>query len=152
MKRLTAIVLVLLVSATLLGFAAAKSKAPTGPVKLLFWTHQDKNREALEGQFMKEFMAANPNVTIERVLIGSDKVKDVVLAAFASNSGPDIFNIGIEDEYQYLANGRVAPVIPEAAGYNSMSQIENAYIPKVLDPVTIKGKIYGLPLELTNWC
>jgi multiple sugar transport system substrate-binding protein len=152
MKRLTGIVLVLLVAVTMLGFAAGKPKEPTGPVKLLFWTHQDKNREALEGQFMKEFMAANPNVTIERVLIGSDKVKDVVLAAFASNSGPDIFNIGIEDEYQYLANSRVAPVIPEAAGYNSTSQITNAYIPHVLDPVTIKGKIYGLPLELTNWC
>jgi multiple sugar transport system substrate-binding protein len=152
MKRILGIVLVLITAATLMGFATGKVEQPMGPVKLLFWTHQDKNREALEGQFIQEFMAANPNVTIERVLIGSDKVKDVVLAAFASNAGPDIFNNGIEDEYQYLANGRVAPVIPEAAGFSSQAAIVNAYIPHVLDPVTIKGKIYGLPLELTNWC
>ena len=153
MKRLTGIVLVLLVSATLLGFAEGKKEeGVTGPVKLLFWTHEDKNREALEGQFIKDFMAQNPTVTIERVLYASTKIQEITLTAFASNQGPDIFNMGIEDEYQYIANGRVAPVIPEAAGYSSTSQIINAYIPNVLDPVTIKGKLYGLPLELTNWC
>jgi multiple sugar transport system substrate-binding protein len=152
MKRLFGIVLVLLVAATMLGFAAAKQKEPTGPIKLLFWTHEDKAREALEGQFIKDFMAQNPNVTVERVLYPSTKIQDAMLAAFAANQGPDFFNMGIEDEYQYIANARVAPVIPEAAGYSSTSAIINAYIPNVLDPVTIKGKLYGMPLELTNWC
>jgi multiple sugar transport system substrate-binding protein len=152
MKRLTGIVVVLLVSATMMGFATGKTEQPTGPVKLLFWTHEDKNREALEGQFIKDFQAQNPNVTVERVLYPSTKIQEATLAAFAANQGPDFFNMGIEDEYQYIVNNRVAPVIPEAAGYSSTSQIINAYIPNVLDPVTVKGKLYGLPLELTNWC
>jgi multiple sugar transport system substrate-binding protein len=91
-------------------------------------------------------------VTVERVLYPSTKIQEATLAAFAANQGPDFFNMGIEDEYQYIANNRVAPVNPEAAGYTSTSSIINAYIPNVLDPVTIKGKLYGLPLELTNWC
>ncbi len=145
MRRLAWLVCIFLVAVALVGFAQA-------PVKLLFWTHEDKNREALEGQFIQEFQAANPNVTIERVLYASTKIQDALLTAFAANQGPDIFNIGIEDEYQYLANRRVAPVIPAAAGYPSMQAIVDAYVPRVLDPVTIDGQIYGLPLELTNWC
>ena len=152
MKRLTSIVLVLLVAAAAIGFAEGKTEEPTGPVKLLFWTHEDKNRETLEGQFIKEFQEQNPTVTVERVLYPSTKIQEATLAAFAANQGPDIFNMAIEDEYQYIANSRVAPVIPEAAGYTTTQQIVNAYIPNVLDPVTVKGKIYGLPLELTNWC
>ena len=152
MKRITCIVLVLLAAAALLGFAEGKQDQPTGPVKLLFWTHEDKGREALEGQFIKDFMAQNPTVTVERVLYPSTKIQEATLAAFAANQGPDFFNMAIEDEYQYIANSRVAPLIPEAAGYNSTSQAIAAYIPNVLDPVTIKGKLYGLPLELTNWC
>jgi multiple sugar transport system substrate-binding protein len=60
--------------------------------------------------------------------------------------------MSIEDEYPYIANGRVAAVSPQALGLSSTQQIVDSYIPKVLDPVTVKGKLYGLPLELTNWC
>ena len=145
MKRLIAVALVILSVAATAAFAQA-------PVKLLFWTHEDKNREILEGQFMKDFMAQNPNVTIERVLYPSLKIQDAALAAFAANQGPDIFNFSIQDEYQYIVNNRVAAVIPDAAGYASTQAILDAYVPHVLDPVTVQGKVYGLPLELTNWC
>jgi multiple sugar transport system substrate-binding protein len=152
MNRCISIVLVLLVSATLLGFSEGKQEEATGPVKLMFWTHEDKNREILEGQFITEFQAENPNVTIERVLYPSVKIQDITLTAFAANQGPDIFNMSIEDEYQYIVNERVGPVIPEALGYKNTQQIIDSYIPNVLDSVTVDGKLYGLPLELTNWC
>jgi len=150
MKRFI-VVLAVLFSVTSLGFAGA-TKEDTGPVKLMFWTHEDKNRAALEDRFITEFQAQNPNVTIEKVTYGSTKIQEIVLTAFASNQGPDIFNMSIEDEYPYIANGRVAPVSPQALGLSSTQQIIDSYIPNVLDPVTVKGKLYGLPLELTNWC
>ena len=40
----------------------------------------------------------------------------------------------------------------KAAGYKDASEVINAYAPKMLDPVTVNGQVYGLPLELTNWC
>jgi multiple sugar transport system substrate-binding protein len=46
----------------------------------------------------------------------------------------------------------VAPIDPVSAGYRDINDLVNAYVPGVLDPVTLNGKIYGLPLELTNWC
>jgi multiple sugar transport system substrate-binding protein len=63
-----------------------------------------------------------------------------------------MFNLQIEDEYAYIVNGRLAPIDYKAAGYPSVKGIYDAYLPKVLDPVAYEGKLYGLPLELTNWC
>ncbi|PKL22338.1 MAG: ABC transporter substrate-binding protein [Spirochaetae bacterium HGW-Spirochaetae-4] len=122
-----------------------------GPIVLKYWTHEDPNRTRIEERYIQEFQAANPNITIERTTQASTKMIELVQTAFAANSGPDIFNLSIEDEYQYIANGRVAPVNPQAAGYKDMKAVVDTYADGILDPVTVDGKAYGLPLELTNW-
>ncbi len=152
MRRLPAIVLLLMVLAAGAVFATGAQEAATGPVKLLFWTHEDKNRAIIEDRYITEFQAQNPDVTITKVLHPSTKIQEVTLTAFAANEGPDIFNFSIEDEYAYIVNKRVAAVTPQSLGMSSTQQIIDSYIPKVLDPVTVDGKLYGLPLELTNWC
>ena len=120
-------------------------------IVITVWTHEDPNRTAIETRYIKEFRKANPEIKIERVTNSSKKMPELLLTAFAANEGPHIFNTQIEDGYAYIANGRVAPVDLKAAGYESFDDLRNAYIEKVLDPVTVDGKIYGLPLELTNW-
>ncbi len=129
-----------------LGPAAAKDMVIT------FWTHEDPNRMEIETRYIEEFEAANPGIKIERVVNSSSKMPELLLTAFAANQGPHIFNTQIEDEYAYIVYGRVAPVDLGAAGYASYDELRDTYIPKVLDPVSVDGKIYGLPLELTNWC
>ena len=119
---------------------------------ITFWTHEDPNRMELETRYIEEFEAANPGIKIERVVNSSSKMPELLLTAFAANQGPHIFNTQIEDEYAYIVYGRVAPVDLEAAGYASYDELRDAYMQKVLDPVTVDGKVYGLPLELTNWC
>jgi multiple sugar transport system substrate-binding protein len=133
-------------------FAAGSQEEAGGPITLTFWTHEDPNRTEIEERYIQEFEAANPNIKIERVTQSSTKIQELVLTAFAANQGPDIFNMSIEDEYAYIANGRVAPVDPMAAGYAGKKALVDAYLPGSLDPVTVNGEIYGLPLELTNWC
>lgn len=132
-------------------FAGGGAEEETGPITLTYWTHEDPNRTALEERLIAEFESANPDVTIERVTHASSRIPELVLTAFAANQGPDIFNLQIEDEYAYIANRRVAPVNPESVGYGSVSELQNAYMKGVLDPVSVDGQIYGLPLELTNW-
>ena len=149
--RKIALFLVLLLSVTLVVSAGGDKETEEGPITLVFWTHEDPNRTEIENRYIEEFQAENPDITIQRVTHSSSKIIELVLTAFAANQGPDIFNMSIEDEYAYIANGRVAPVDPQAAGYKSLKELENAYIPGVLDPVRVDGKIYGLPLELTNW-
>lgn len=121
-------------------------------IEITFWTHEDPNRTEIENRYIEEFEQANPGVTIKRVTSGSGQIQELLLTAFAANQGPDIFNMSIEDEYAYIVNERLASVDFEAAGYPSIQAIYDAYILGVLDPVTYKGQLYGLPLELTNWC
>ncbi|MGB2782907.1 MAG: extracellular solute-binding protein, partial [Atribacterota bacterium] len=121
-------------------------------MEITFWTHEDPNRTEIEDRYIAEFEQANPGVTIKRVTSGSGQIQELILTAFAANQGPDIFNMSIEDEYAYIVNERLAPVDFDAAGYPSLQAVYDAYMPGVLDPVTYKGQLYGLPLELTNWC
>lgn len=120
-------------------------------VELTYWTHEDPNRTEIEGRYIREFEAANPGVTVKRVTSPSGKMAEKVLTAFAVERGPDFFNLQIEDEYAYIVNRRLAPIDFKAVGYPSVKAIYDAYLPRVLDPATFEGKLYGLPLELTNW-
>jgi multiple sugar transport system substrate-binding protein len=131
----------------LLSAIAAQAKT-----EITYWTHEDPNRTEIENRYISEFEKANPDVVIKRVTNPSKKMAERILTAFAANQGPDIFNLQIEDEYAYIVNSRLAPVDFKAAGFDSTKSIYNAYIPKVLDPITYDGSLYGLPLELTNWC
>ena len=116
------------------------------------WTHEDDNRAKLEDRYAKEFMESHPNVEINITRQSSTKLIELIQTAFAAGEGPTIFNLSINDEYPLIATGRVAPLDYEAAGYKDAEDVIDKYIDNILDPVTYKGEIYGLPLELTNWC
>ena len=144
MKKLS-IFLVLSLSLVTVCMAQAK-------IEITYWTHEDPNRTEIENRYIESFEKANPGVVVKRVTNPSKKMAERILTAFAANQGPDMFNLQIEDEYAYIVNNRLAPIDFKAAGYPSIQAIYDAYIPKVLDPVSYQGKLYGLPLELTNWC
>ncbi len=155
MKRaVIALATLILVLSSLPLFATGQAEAAaTGPIELILWTHEDAGRKALEERYIAEFTAANPGITVRYVTYPSDKIQDIVQAAFAAGNGPDLFNMEIQKAYPFLAEGFVAPVDLAAAGYRSHREIIDAYMPGMLTPVVMKdNKVYGLPLELTNWC
>lgn len=136
----------------ILGLSLVAVCSVQADIEITYWTHEDPNRTEIENQYIQAFEKAHPGVVVKRVTNPSKKMAELILTAFAANQGPDMFNLQIEDEYAYIVNGRLAPIDVKAAGYPSLQTIYDAYIPKVLDPVTYEGKLYGLPLELTNWC
>lgn len=157
MKRLTGIVMALILVALSVpafanGSVDAKVSGTSGPIELVIWTHEDVNRKAIEAKYIEEFMAANPGITVKYVTYPSDKIQDIVQAGFAAKNGPDIFNMEIQKAYPLLAAGFVAPVDLSSTGYKSYKEISDIYMKGMLDPVMVDGKLYGLPLELTNWC
>lgn len=129
-----------------------EGEKPGDPITIKYWTHEDPNRTRIEERYMAEFEKMYPNVKIERTTQSSKKMIELVQTAFAAEQGPDIFNLSIEDEFSYISNERVAALNPEWVGYKSNAALKDAYMKGMLDPVTYNGKIYGLPLELTNWC
>lgn len=156
MKRSIAVITTLVVLAALTplwaGGTKDNSQKDTGPIELTIWTHEDVNRKALEERFIAEFEAANPTITVRYVTYPSTKIQDIVQTGFAANNGPDIFNMEIQKAYPFLEAGFVAPVNLAATGYKSHKAITDSYMQGMLSPVIVDGKVYGLPLELTNWC
>lgn len=151
MKKLFAILLLAVLAFSLFAQAATETAQSNEPVTIEFWTHEDANRQALEEQYIAEFEATHPNVKINRSVYSSTKIPEIVMTAYASGSGPDIFNLQISHEYSYIINGLVAPVDYQAAGFKDAKAMAEHYMPGILDPVTVDGKIYGMPLEITNW-
>ncbi len=152
MKRIAFALLALaFVAASLSAQAPAVPELKGKTVEITIWTHEDVNRTAIEKRYIDEFTKANPGVKVNYVTYPSAKIKDIVTAGFAAGNGPDIFNLEIFDAYPFLAEGFVAPVDLKAAGYKSYKDIESKYVAGMLAPVVEGGKVYGLPLELTNW-
>ncbi len=147
----TLLATVLLLAGAVLVLATPQQEA-TGPVELVYWTHEDPNRTPLEEKWIAEFQSQNPNVTVVRETSPSGKIQEKVLTAFAAMKGPDIFNMGAEDEWQYIIGERVAPVDLEAVGYSSYKALQNDYLPVTFNGALYEGNIYGLPMEITNWC
>jgi multiple sugar transport system substrate-binding protein len=142
-----------------LGSISLAAQAPSFPelkgktVELNLWTHEDANRTPLEKGYIAEFMAANPGVTVNYSTYPSGaKIREVVTTAFASGQGPDIFNLELQDEYPFMANGRVAPVDYKMVGVKGLKDLEDNYQAGMIAPVIENGQAYGMPLELTNWC
>lgn len=133
-------------------FVFAQAQAETDAVTIEFWTHEDANRAILEDRYIAEFMEQNPNVTVNVTRQSSTKLIELVQTAYAAGQGPTIFNLSINDEYPFMAAGQVAPIDYEAIGYANKDELVSAYVDGMLDPVTIGNDVYGLPLELTNWC
>ena len=131
-----------------------------GPVTLKLWTHEDPNRQKLEQTFAAAYMKLHPNVKIEYSVYPSTKIQDVISTAYAAKNAPSIWNMELQKAYPLLSQGLCAPIDPAALGAKNESEITALYMDHMLDPVTDtdgsllgkKGKIYGLPLELNNWC
>lgn len=121
-------------------------EAATEPT-LTYWTHTDPNRTELE----RELIERVQGIEIARTTYGSQEISELVLTAFAAGRGPDIFNLQIENAHTYISTGQVVPIDPKTLGFDSVEEIAEQYVPGVLDPVIQEGKLYGLPLELTNW-
>ena len=144
-RRAATIAALFLLLATVFAMGQAK-------VNLIYWTHEDPNRTVLEEKLIAEFQQQNPNVSVTRETSPSGKMAEKLLTAFGAQKGPDIFNQGAEDEWQYIELGRVAPVDLKVVGFASYKAMQNDYLPVTYNGALFEGKIYGLPMEITNWC
>jgi multiple sugar transport system substrate-binding protein len=144
-------------------YAGGKTEAASGekkPVTLNLWTHEDPNRQKMEEGFAREYMAANPHVTINYSVYPSTKIQDLIPTAYAAKNAPSIWNLELQKAYPIFMQGLCAPIPVKELGFADEAALAAAYLPNMLGPVTDvdgkwfgkKGKIYGLPLEMVNFC
>lgn len=148
-KALIAMLLVLAIAFPM--FAQGAVEEDNSPITLEFWTHEDAARAELEDKWIKEFQKIHPNVTVNVTRQGAEGLRDLVQTAFAANEGPSFFNLPIENEFQYIEAGRVAPCDYKTLGFKDAADLLDHYQDGMIDAVVYDGDVYGLPLELTNW-
>jgi len=164
MKRTLIIGLMLLVCVSA-AFAAGASQPQQAagekrPAVINLWTHEDPNRQKMEEQFAKDYMAANPHLTINYSVYPSTTIQDVITPAYAARNAPSIWNMELQKAYPLFMQGLCAPIPVTELGYRNEQALIDTYLPNMLDPVIDKdgnlfgqrGKIYGLPLEMNSWC
>ncbi|MCL2320285.1 MAG: extracellular solute-binding protein, partial [Treponema sp.] len=142
------------------GGSQAQQSAAKKPVVLNLWTHEDPNRQKMEEQFAKDYMAANPHITINYSVYPSTNIQDLIPAAYAAKNAPAIWNLELQKAYPIFMQGLCAPIPVADLGFKNEQALADTYLPGMLDPVTDKdgkwfgkaGKIYGLPLEMVNFC
>lgn len=147
----TVVILVVLWFARALWVPVFSPPASREVLTIRYWTHADPNRTVLEEELIAAFEGRNPGIRVERRTWDSQQISGTVQAAFAAQRGPDLFNLQIEHAAQYIDSGTVTPVDLAAFPYQTKEGVLEAYRPGVLDPVIRGDRIYGLPLELTNW-
>jgi multiple sugar transport system substrate-binding protein len=127
----------------------ARSPAPT--ITLTYYHHTFPIVNNMEAQYIKQFEAMNPGVTIKMTILPDTDLFAKFLAATAAGSPPDI--VELVDTYapELYQRQQMAPVDLAAVGATSLAQLEQRYIPGALDGYTFGGKLYALPDELSDY-
>lgn len=121
-------------------------------IYLDYWTHDDSSRNNLEEKLIAEFESLYPNIKVNRKTYSSSEILNIVPTAFEASKAPDIFTMQ-QDYISTLLNRKyISAVDIKALGYDDNNGLESDYIESSFDSVRRDGTIYGIPMELTNWC
>ena len=125
---------------------AAAAEAAGEPVTLrISWWGGDSRHEATL-KCMDEYMAANPNVKIESEYGAWSGWQDKIAQQLNGNSEPDLLQINWNWIYQFS---------PDGTGFYDLNQVSDIfdltqYDQKLLDQMTIDGKLQGIPVSSTG--
>ena len=139
-----------LIRASLLGVTLLAGAAHAEPVTLKIWMHEHPPRIPIDKSIVAEFEKANPDVKIQYDVIGASEYATKLLTAFASGSGPDVFNNSSFLVAQYFNARIIAPIDYAAAGFADEKDLTSRYL-SGFDGIRFVGKLYGIPTEVSNF-
>ena len=100
-----------------MGLAACPGLARAEQVTIKMWMHEHPPRIAIDKAMIAEFEKANPDIKVDYAVIAVSEFTTKLLTAFASGSGPDLFNQSVVQVAQYYNSRVLAPVDYAAMGY-----------------------------------
>ncbi|WP_068616877.1 ABC transporter substrate-binding protein [Paenibacillus tuaregi] len=122
-------------------------KADTSPFEVTLRHTQvgadKKNRLAILQDVVKKVQEETPGLTIKLDGVDSEvNRKEKLRGEMAAGNPPDIFDVfGSPDAQMYAKEGRMLDLTPILAELGIADKF-----PNVLDPYTVDGKVYGLPI------
>lgn len=125
------------------------AEEPAAEAVTLKWAIWDKDTTAYWQAIVDAYQAANPNVTIEMVDLGSTDYM-TVLATELSGSGSDFDVVTIKDVPGYATLVQKNAIVA-LDDYISGAGIDLAQYSGATDQVTVDGKLYELPFRNDFW-
>jgi multiple sugar transport system substrate-binding protein len=132
-----------------LGLLAAGA-AQAQPLTLKIWMHEHPPRIAIDKAIVAEFEKSHPDVKIDYQVIGAAEYSTKLLTAFASGSGPDVFNQTVSLVAQYYNSRITAPIDYAAMGLSDEAALTSKYASGFAG-IRFAGKLYGVPTEVSNY-
>jgi len=107
-KPITRLAFTLLMLLTLV--ALPQATHAQDKVTITYWDWWVTQGPAMDAA-IKDFMAAHPNITVEKRTIGGGPYNDTINLAFQGDSAPDVFLVEDTNNFKsYIANGWVLPL------------------------------------------
>src|SRR5580704_5682083 len=132
------------------GLAGAATPAAAQQVTVKMWMHEHPPRLPIDRQIIAEFEKANPDIKIDYNVIAASEYATKLLTAFASGSGPDLFNQFSALVAQYYNSRILAPIDYTATGYGDEKGFSDHFFGG-LDGIRFAGKYYDIPTEVSNY-
>ena len=136
--------------------AGTPESRTAAPVKVTMVLHNSNAQRIYERHF-PEFKEKHPHVDAQWVLTstiaGTESNEAKMATLIVAGTPPDIFIPWMQPGGGFLARGWAAPIDATAIGFKSVSQVLDQYAwREALDIAKWKGKYYGLPTEISNYC
>src|SRR5437867_2405695 len=133
--------------------AAAPAQAGGAKVKINYWSHGFMPRIELDKKYFPEFQQKYPQVEAIEYDAAPGKYEDKLQTAMAAGTGPDLYNLFDGLVPSFIDRGFAAEIDYSAIGVASPDALIDQYAWKgVLDGWKWKGKYYGIPNEVSNYC
>ncbi|MEO6984516.1 MAG: sugar ABC transporter substrate-binding protein [Paralcaligenes sp.] len=130
---------------------ALMSIVPTAYSKDITLTYSDwqlaqdvwgKSLDLVIDQFQKD----NPGVTVKRVPVPLGQRDVKYTTAIRAGQGPDVFALDVNPVREYISKGWVLDLSSYIDKAGDKNYLKDFY-PVSLEPVTVGGKIYGIPMN-----
>lgn len=148
MKKLTIIVLVMLLAAASLFTGCAKTDESTGPVTIKFMTFSANPESGISLDELKAtFEEQNPNIKVEIETLGYDDYFVSLQTKFLGDDAPDCFETNFENFVAYADEGLLANLEDSIASSGIDLSILNQETVKAFN---LDDTQYGLPYSFSN--
>lgn len=123
---------------------------PTQPpaaeeVTLSFWEQEGDEVDVFIDQLLAEFMAANPNIKVERTHYENEALRDQFQTAALANAAPEVVRVPNDFAGPFSKLDIVAPV-DQLFDQAFLDQ----FFPGALEPAVVGGTLWGVPDNYGN--
>ena len=136
-----------LVVAVMVLVALSAWPALAAKTTVVHWQHFHEGRAKALQELVQLFEAENPDITIRPDFPPYEQYFDKLLAALATGTGPDVFQIPMEMAEQLLLSRFLAPV---PASVMTTREIEQSYLPWTVARFKKDGVYWGLPTDVQH--